>query len=154
MTNGVHFDDFQTGQVYTTLRKTITEADTANFCSVCGFWEPLFIDREYVENESQFGKPIVPGALTFSLSEGLTILTGILTRTGMALLGVEMKVLKPTHIGDTIRVEIKVLEKRETKKPDRGIVAFRHRTLNQEDVPVLEYIVRRMIRRKWDKTIE
>ena len=46
------------------------------------------------------------------------------------------------------KVEIEVMEKRETKKPDRGIVTYRHRTLNQKDVVVLEYRIDRMIRRK------
>lgn len=148
MAEGVYFEDYLQGQKYLTNRRTITETDHVHFSTLCGFWEPLFMDREYVKNETQFEKPIVPGALTFSFSEGLTILTGILNRTGMAFLGAEMKVLKPVHIGDTIRVEIEVMEKRETKKPDRGIVTFRHRTLNQKDVVVLEYRVNRMIRRK------
>ena len=148
MAEGVYFEDYLLGQKYLTNRRTITETDHVHFSTLCGFWEPLFMDREYVANETQFEKPIVPGALTFSVSQGLTLLTGILNRTGMAFLGAEMKVLKPVHIGDTISVEIEVMEKRETKKPDRGIVTYRHRTLNQKGVVVMEYRIDRMIRRK------
>jgi len=51
-------------------------------------------------------------------------------------------------VGDTIGVEVEVIEKRETQKPDRGIVTFRHRVINQNGEGVLEYKVKRMIRRK------
>jgi acyl dehydratase len=54
----------------------------------------------------------------------------------------------PVLEGDTIRVEIEVVDKRETKKADRGIVTYRHRVLNQRDEVVLELKIQRMIRRK------
>jgi acyl dehydratase len=50
--------------------------------------------------------------------------------------------------GDTIRVELEVVDKRETRKADRGIVTYRHRVLNQRDEVVLELTIQRMIRRK------
>ena len=50
-------------------------------------------------------------------------------------------------IGETIGVQIDVVDKRQTKKPDRGIVSFFQRVSNQDDEPVMEYTIRRMIRR-------
>ena len=145
---GLYFEDLLTDKTYTTHRRTITEADHVNFTTSFGFFEPLFMDRAYVETETHYGKAIVPGALTFSVAEGLAILTGILHGTGMAFLGVEMKILNPVFIGDTVTVEIDVVDKRETKKPDRGIVTFFHRVKNQDDIVVMEYEVKRMLRRK------
>ena len=113
-----------------------------------GFFEPLFMDQAYVENETPYGGRIVPGALTFSVAEGLTLLSGILHGTGMAFLGVEMNVLKPVFIGDTITVELEVIDKREVKKVDRGIVTFLHRVINQENAVVMEYKIKRMLRRR------
>ena len=66
----------------------------------------------------------------------------------MAFLEVELKVLKPVFLGDTITVEIAVLDKRETKKTDRGIVTFFQRVINQDNISVMEYKIKRMIRRK------
>jgi acyl dehydratase len=43
---------------------------------------------------------------------------------------------------------VEVTEKRETKKPDRGIVTYQHRILNQRGEVVLEARVQRMIRRQ------
>jgi len=65
----------------------------------------------------------------------------------MAYLGGELRIVAPVLEGDTIRVEIEVVDKRETKKADRGIVTYQHRVLNQRDEVVLEARVQRMIRR-------
>jgi acyl dehydratase len=145
---GLFFEDFSAGQQYTTDRRTITEADHINFTTSFGFFEPLFMDRAYVADETPYKRPIVPGALTFSVAEGLTILSGILHGTGLAFLGVDLKVIRPVFIGETISVDIDVVDKRQTKKPDRGIVSFLHRVSNQDDEPVMEYAIKRMIRCK------
>ncbi len=145
---GLYFEDFSEGQQYATDRRTITEADHISFTTALGFFEPLFMDRAYVALETPYKGPIVPGALTFSISEGLTLLSGILHGTGLAFLGVELKVVRPVFIGETIGVDIEVVDKRQTKKPDRGIVSFFQRVNNQDGDPVMEYTIRRMIRRK------
>ena len=46
--------------------------------------------------------------------------------------------MAPVLQGDTIRVEVEIVDKQETKKPDRGIVTYRHRVLNQRDEVTLE----------------
>ena len=105
------------------------------------------MDMEYVRRESVFGRRAAPGALTFALSEGLIMQTGLIHGTGMAYLGGEIRVVAPVLEGDTIRVQVEVSDKRETKKPDRGIVTYAHRVLNQRDELVLVARVQRMIRR-------
>jgi len=148
MLKGLYFEDFIEGKTLYTSSRTVTETDLVTFTTLCGFFEPLFMDQDYVESETPFKKRIAPGALTFSLSEGLAILSGILYKTGMAFLGVEMEVLKPVFIGDTLTVEIEVINKRETKKTDRGIVTYLHRVMNQNSEQVMEYKIKRMIKRK------
>jgi acyl dehydratase len=145
---GVTFERHQVGTVYRTLARTVSETDIVNFVNQCGFTEPLFLDMEYVKRESVFGRRAAPGALTFALSEGLVMQTGLIHGTGMAWLGGDLTVVAPVLEGDTIRVEVEVVDKRETKKADRGIVTYRHRILNQRDEVVLEATVRRMIRRE------
>ena len=145
---GLDFEQHAVGAVYRTLARTVSETDIVTFVNLCGFTEPLFMDMEYVARESVFGRRAAPGALTFALSEGLIMQTGLIHGTGMAYLGGEIRVAAPVLEGDTIRVEIEVAEKRETKKPDRGIVTYRHRVLNQRGELVLEARVQRMIRRQ------
>jgi acyl dehydratase len=146
--SGVTFEQHKVGTIYRTLARTVSETDIVNFVNQCGFTEPLFLDMEYVKRESLFGRRAAPGALTFALSEGLVMQTGLIHGTGMAWLGGELRVVAPVLQGDTIRVEVEVVDKRETKKPDRGIVTYRHRVLNQRDEVVLDSTVQRMIRRE------
>ena len=145
---GLFFEDFDAGQLFTTTGRTLTEADHVTFTTAFGFFEPLFMDRTYVETQTPYKARIVPGALTFSIAEGLTILSGILHGTGLAFLGVELDVLKPVFIGDTLSVDIEVTHKRETRKPDRGIVTFAHKVRNQDGEAVMAYTIKRMLRRR------
>jgi acyl dehydratase len=146
--HGTYFDDYEVGARYTTLARTISETDIVNFVNLGGFTEPLFMDMEYVKKQSLFGRRAAPGALTLTFSEGLVMQTGLIHGVGMAWLGGEMKVTAPVLEGDTIRVEIEIADKRETRKPDRGIVTYKHKVLNQRDETVMELTLQRMIRRR------
>jgi acyl dehydratase len=146
--HGLYFDEYKIGATYTTLGRTVSETDIVNFVNLGGFTEPLFMDMEYVAKESVFGRRAAPGIMTFALSEGLVMQTGLIHGTGMAWLGGEVKVTAPVLEGDTIRVEIEIADKRETKKPDRGIVTYKHRVLNQRGETVMELTLQRMIKRK------
>ena len=148
ISHGVFFDEYKVGAQYRTLARTVSETDIVNFVNLGGFVEPLFMDMEYVAKESVFGRRAAPGAMTFALSEGLVMQTGLIHGTGMAWLGGDIKVTAPVLAGDTIRVEVEIADKRETKKPDRGIVTYRHRVLNQRGEVVMAMTLQRMIKRK------
>ncbi|HSQ02423.1 MAG TPA: MaoC/PaaZ C-terminal domain-containing protein, partial [Burkholderiales bacterium] len=129
--------------------RTITEADIMNFIGVSGIFEELHLSLEYIREHSIFGKRIAPGPLTFVVAEGLAVQLGLFHHTGMAFLGVEHLAWKaPVFCNDTIHVEMQVLSKRETSKPDRGIVTFRHTVRKQTGEVVMEMEKIRMIRRK------
>ena len=144
---GLNFEQHQVGTTYKTLARTVSETDIVNFVTLCGFTEALFMDMEYVARHSVYKRRAAPGAMTFAFAEGLVIQTGLIHGTGMAYLGSEVKVVAPVLEGDTLRVEVEIVDKRETKKPDRGIVTYRHRVLNQRGEVVLEARIQRMIRR-------
>ena len=144
---GLTYEQQEIGARYETLRRTVNDADISAFVNLCGFNEPLFMDMEYVATASVFkGRP-APGALTFCLSEGLIIQTGLIHGTGMSYLGSEIRIVAPVLAGDTLGVAVTITEKRETKKTDRGIVTYRHEVINQRGELVLEATVRRMIKR-------
>ena len=144
---GLTYEQHAIGATYRTLNRTVSETDIVSFVNLCGFTEPLFMDMEYIARESLFKRRAAPGALTFALSEGLIMQTGLIHETGMAYLGGELRVVAPVLEGDTLTVQVEVVDKRETQKADRGIVTSRHRVLNQRGELVLEARVQRMIRR-------
>lgn len=144
---GLTFEETTIGTTFHTSARTVSETDIVNFVNLCGFTEPIFMDMEFVARDSVFGRRAAPGALTFALAEGLIIQTGAIHGTGMAFLGGDLRIGGPVLQGDTIRVEVEAVDKRETKKPDRGIVTYQHRVRNQRGELVLEAKVQRMIKR-------
>ena len=146
-TRGLTYEEHAVGATYQTLGRTVSEADICAFVNLCGFNEPLFMDMEYVAKESVFKRRAAPGAMTFALSEGLIMQTGLIHGTGMSYLGGEIRIVAPVLEGDTLRVGVTITDKRETKKLDRGIVAYRHEVTNQRGEVVLEATVKRMIKR-------
>ena len=150
MATGKYFEDLKVGDKFHTLSRTVTETDIVNFVCLAGLHEELFLSLEYIEKESLFGKRIAPGWLTYVLAEGLTVQLGIMHGTAMALLGTEMQIRAPVFCGDTLRVEVEVTHKRETSKPDRGIVTTTHAVRNHRGETVMVYTASRMLRRRVD----
>jgi acyl dehydratase len=145
-----HFEDFRVGDRHRTLGRTVSDYEILTFVTLTGFTEPLFMDVEYIRRESVFGARVAPGVLTFAIAEGLVLQTGILHGTGLALLQYDVRVLAPVQAGDTLRVDVEVTGARETRRPDRGVVTFHHRVLNQKDETVMEATISRMIKRRGD----
>lgn len=143
------FEDYNSETRLSTLARTVTETDLVNFVGLAGFYEPLFMDKEYLQRESPYkGGRLIPGALTYSLSEGLIIQTGALHGTGIAFLGLDLKITRPVYVGDTIRVEVETIEARPSTRPDRGIVITMHHVYNQRDEEVMTCKVTRLVRRR------
>ena len=66
--------------------------------------------------------------------------------TGLAFLHADFSVKGPTHVGDTIHVEVEIIEMRPTKKPGRGLVRSRNRVLNADGTECIIYEPLRMLR--------
>jgi acyl dehydratase len=146
-TDGIDFEGHKVGDVYRTLARTVSETDIVNFVNACGFTEPLFLDMEFVKRESVFGRRAAPGALTFALSEGLVMQTGLIHGTGMAFAGLDsMRLFGPVKVNDTIQVEIEVLDTKPVRARGGGIVRYRQWVKNQRGETIMEYDVARLIR--------
>jgi acyl dehydratase len=144
---GILFEGFHPGDRFITGRRTITEHDILQFVTLVGLTEPLFLDLEYIKNESLFGERIAPGSLTFGMAEGLTVQTGIIHGTGLAFAGLDrMRLFGPVKVGDTIEVAIEVLDTKAVPQRGGGIVRYRHWVKNQRGETIMEYDVARLIR--------
>jgi acyl dehydratase len=142
---GFYWDDLTVGESFRTLNRTITEADIVGFIGVTGMVETLFTDLSFGEHGGGLmGGRVAPAALTYTMIEGLLCQSTMQT-TGLALLEVEKKVLKPVFAGDTVHAEVEVLALRPTSKGNRGIVTTRNDVLNQHGDTVISYRAVRMM---------
>ncbi|MFG1230036.1 FAS1-like dehydratase domain-containing protein [Xanthobacter wiegelii] len=143
---GLRWEDTPEGFRFRTIGRSITDADITSFVGVTGMLEVLFTNLEYLRSESLFaGRRLVPGALIYSLAEGLLMQT-VVQGTGLAFLSMELKMEGPTFSGDTIHVDCEVLEARATQKPGRGIVKTLNKVINQKGEVVMTYTPIRLVK--------
>ncbi|MCJ7721519.1 MaoC family dehydratase N-terminal domain-containing protein [Candidatus Bathyarchaeota archaeon] len=128
---GKLFEDFEIGQEFQTSGRTITESDMLNFAGLSGDFNPLHLDEEFAKG-SPFKTRVPHGLCIMSISTGLIDRLGVISCTALACLEINWKFFKPVLIGDSIRVVMKVLEKKESKKGDRGVVTFEMMIFNQK----------------------
>lgn len=144
----LYFDDFIVGDQFSSPARTVTEADVVNFAGLSGDYNALHVDQEYAK-ETVYGGRIAHGLL------GLTIASGLFTRTELnrrmnktivAMLGIDSwKFRGPLRIGDTIHLQVEIVDKKETSKGDRGIVFFKRMVVNQKGEEIQEGIIPMMI---------
>jgi acyl dehydratase len=144
----LYFEDFQVGQRFTTPARTVTEADIANFAGVSGDFNPIHTDAEFAKT-TPFGERIAHGLLVLSMLTGLRQRSGHFEGTLIAWLEIRnYRFLKPVLIGDTVHGETEILEKRETSRPDRGVLVQRVRVVNQRGEVVQEGEFVTMVKRR------
>jgi acyl dehydratase len=128
---GLYWEEWEIGQEFVSPARTVTEADIVMFAGLSGDYNPLHINEEYCK-QTQFGTRIAHGPLIYAIAAGLVFQLHLYDDTLIAFLGFDsLKFTKPTKIGDTVHVKLKVLEKRETSNPDRGVMKRQLQVLNQ-----------------------
>jgi acyl dehydratase len=131
-----YFDDIQQGEEYESPGRTVTETDIVIFAGLSGDYNVLHTDAEFMKR-SIFGERIAHGLL------GLAMQAGLFTRATqayatLAFVGLRWKFKGPIKIGDTIKLHAKVIAKKETAKPDRGLITLQRMVLNQRGEVVQE----------------
>ena len=131
---GRYFDQFEVGwSLRHELRRTVTETDNLLLTALTHNPQPLHLDAEHASG-TEFGRIVVNGIFTFGLMIGISVGDTTLG-TLVANLGYDAVVMpKPVFVGDTLRVETTVVEKRDSRsRPANGIVVFEHHAINQRD---------------------
>jgi len=134
---GRTFDDFVIDEEIVSGARTVTETDVVNFACLSGDFHPEHMNEEYAR-KGPLGERIAHGLLIMSMATGLLNQTGAFEGTSIAILEVAVRFIKAVKFGDTIRAIQKIVGKKETSKPDRGVLTSRITVLNQEDQVVLE----------------
>jgi acyl dehydratase len=134
---GLTFDEFELGQTFTTASRTVTEADVAGFAGLSGDFNPLHTDETFART-TPFGGRIAHGMLGAAIATGLANQLGVFEGTTIALMTQTIRYTGAIRFGDTIHLELKVAEKKETSKPDRGVVTFDTAVVNQDEKTLIE----------------
>ena len=145
---GKYFDDFAVGDEFTTPRRTVTSTDIVNFACLTGDFNEVHTNFEYCKTTA-FGEPIAHGPLVYAMAAGLQYASGVNDGTLIALLQIDgWRMIGPVMHGDTIHMVTKILDKKESSKPDRGVVTLQRTIRNQKCETVQEMQAKLLYRRR------
>ena len=145
-----YYEDLEIGDTYETGGYTVTEAEIITFAEQFDP-QPFHIDEEAAQ-ESIFGELVASGLHTLCLSVRLFVTEFVQVEKGVAnMAGSGMDDLqwhKPVYPGDTLHVQVEVIEKRPSEsRSDRGYVDFR-RCVCTDDEEVMSVVSHNIVRRK------
>ena len=153
MSYGRFFEEFEIGQEFRHWPgRTIGEADCTWFALLTMNQHPLHSDAHYAETHTQHGQRVVLGPLVFSVVIGMTVADV----SGRAIANLEVDRLrheKPTFIGDTLYARSRVLELRESRQGDRGIVTVETVGTNQRGDTVCSYTRKVLVPKRTHATL-
>jgi acyl dehydratase len=132
---GYRYADLFVGMAFRSPGRTITDADLVAFAGLTGDYSELHTSDVYAQS-SQFGRRVAHGMLGLAYAHGLMWpRTGELRETAIAFLGInEWKFVGPIFVGDTIFVNYRVAELRDSRsKPDQAIAVFDVDVVNQDE---------------------
>ncbi len=145
LVHGQTGEQMTVGSAFRTAARTVTETDLVTFITWGGFTEPLFYDASHASAGGYTGR-LLPGAMVYCIGEGLVLQTNVLHGTGLAFMSMNLSVQAPSYVGDTLHVEVEVLEARPASRGSRGVVTTRNTIRNQNREAVLVSMPVRLIR--------
>ncbi len=133
LNTGLFFEDFEAGQKVSSAGRTVTEHDIVTFAGLSGDFNQIHTDAEFAR-ATPFGQRISHGLLGLAIASGLAVQTGILGANVMAFREVvEWKFVKPIFIGDTIHVEMEIMEAKALPRLGGGSVTLSVHVNNQKN---------------------
>ena len=123
------FDDLMPGDWFSTPDLVVEESHIDRFAELSGdFFAIHMSDAE--AQKLGFPRRVAHGILVLALTDGLKK-QSVSRLDAVASLGWTWSFNKPVFVGDTIHAVVTVIEKRQTKRPDRGIAELRFEVTNQ-----------------------
>lgn len=148
MATGLYGEEVHVGDKWTTVGRTITETDVITFAGMTADYNPLHTDEPWCQENSKFKTRIAHGMLVSSIALGLCCRAGFGEGTSIAALGCTWEYIGPVLIGDTIHVEVEVLEMKQSRsKPAQGVQVLGYTVLNQRNEVVQKATFKAM--KKW-----
>jgi acyl dehydratase len=134
----MYFEEFEVGQKIVSAGRTVTETDIVNFAGLSGDFNQIHTDSTY-SSKSPAGQRVAHGLLGAAIASGLAVQTGVMEGTVIYFREInEWKFVKPIYIGDTIHVEIEVLETKAMRRIGGGSVIIALDVQNQANETVMK----------------
>lgn len=126
-----YFEDYTVGERWESGRKTIDQSDINQFAALTLDFHPAHVDATYAE--SRYGRRLAHGVLTFA------IVTGLTTEYNLRAISYGYERVRfpgAVYAGDTIRATSEVVELREHRNPEIGLVVKQYTGFKQDDTVV------------------
>lgn len=137
---GLYFEEFEIGQRMSTAGRTITEADVVNFAGVSADYNLIHTNIVY-SADSFYEQRVAHGLLVLSVASGLAMRTGVMEGTVIAWRDIrDWRFSQPVFIGDTVHVELEVVETKPIPRLGGGQVNLGVKIFNQDDKTVMKGI--------------
>lgn len=147
-TVGYWWEEWEVGRQWETGGRTMTEAAIEACAGLSGDYNPLHTNEEFARL-GPFGTRIAHGPLVYLFAAGLLYQLHLYDDTLVAFLGFEqLRFTLPVRAGDTVRARATVMDRRETSRPDRGVVHRKLEVVNQRDEVVLQAVQTFLIKRR------
>jgi acyl dehydratase len=142
-----YFEDYEIGREFISGPRTITESDVTDFAKLTGDFHPTHFDAEFAE-ASFYGEKVGHGLLSLSVAMGMMNEWEYRARSIMAFIKVTCSFLRPVKMNDRIHARSSILEKRNWKRPDKGVVVFGLEIVNQRGETVAKAEIEELVRKK------
>jgi len=131
---GLYYEQLEVGRRFIhDIRRTVTETDNILFTTLTHNPAAIHLDAE-ASSKGPYGQVLVNSVFTLGLMVGVSVGDTTLGTTVANLGWDEVRFPKPVFVGDTLRAETEVAERRESRsRPECGIVVFKHVAFNQRD---------------------
>ena len=132
---GYTYADLHVGMSFRSPGRTITDADLVAFAGLTGDYSELHTSDVYAKS-SEFGRRVAHGMLGLAYAHGLMwARTGDLRETAIVFFGIDdWRFLQPIFVGDTIFVNYRIAELRDSKsRPTQAIATFDVEVVDQDN---------------------
>ena len=135
---GLYFEDFEVGQRFFSVGRTITEGDIVAFAGLSGDYNQIHTDAQFASN-TPYGQRIAHGLLVTSIASGLIAQSGLIEGTVLAFREINnWKFATPTYIGDTVHVETEITGIKALRRLGGGSVEIALSVRNQNSEVVMK----------------
>lgn len=144
MSSQISFEQIEPGLSFRTSGIVVTESHVVQFAGISGDFFDLHMDDDFARSVG-FPRRVAHGLLCLAMLDGLKNRAET-QFANVATLEWTYRFHKPVLIGDRIQGEVTVIDKRLTRRADRGVVRLQVQLRNQDGVVVQDGVHVLMVR--------